>query len=254
MRGISWLAENRLDSQEGLCCMEWVSKYNLGIDIQFQEGITVQTGLRRLPATFTLWGSLTHTGLLTCAYLLPVHEYPPLHPHTLKDLPHLHLHMRQSKIETVMCEHQCKHPPEAASKHDVPKFVSTEKISIKWQVCCTCVMEGRSGNHCWHGKAISITYFECVCVCSLSYPACIAHAPYCHLWPVPFFKIFFPHYLKNGTIFRKNLLNTKCVFWCSLQLLSETFLNLRRTERDMIINIHRSSRKVPVSLSDCNET
>jgi hypothetical protein len=27
MRRISWLAENRLASQEGLCCMEWVSKY-----------------------------------------------------------------------------------------------------------------------------------------------------------------------------------------------------------------------------------
>jgi len=26
MWGISWLAENRLDSQEGLCSMEWVSK------------------------------------------------------------------------------------------------------------------------------------------------------------------------------------------------------------------------------------
>ena len=29
MRGISWLAENRLASQEGLCYMEWVSKYGL---------------------------------------------------------------------------------------------------------------------------------------------------------------------------------------------------------------------------------
>jgi hypothetical protein len=27
MRGISWLAANRLAAQEGLCCMEWVSKY-----------------------------------------------------------------------------------------------------------------------------------------------------------------------------------------------------------------------------------
>ena len=28
MRGISWLAANQLASQEGLCTMEWVSKYN----------------------------------------------------------------------------------------------------------------------------------------------------------------------------------------------------------------------------------
>jgi len=31
MWGISWLAENRLASQEGLCAMEWVSKYSWSI-------------------------------------------------------------------------------------------------------------------------------------------------------------------------------------------------------------------------------
>jgi len=30
----------------------------------------------------------------------------------------------------------------------------------------------------------------CVCVCSLSYPACNAHAPFCHLWPAPLYPIF----------------------------------------------------------------
>jgi len=48
--------------------------------------------------------------------------------------------------------------------------------------------------------------------------------------------------------FLKKLLNTKCVFWFSLQLFSETFLVLRRIERDMIINVHRSACKVPVIL------
>ena len=47
---------------------------------------------------------------------------------------------------------------------------------------------------------------------------------------------------------KKKLLNTKCVFWFSLQLLSETFLILRITERDIIINVLRSSCKVPVIL------
>jgi len=42
------------------------------------------------------------------------------------------------------------------------------------------------------------------------------------------------------------LLNTKCVFWFPLQLLSETFLILRRTERDMIKNVYWSSCRVPV--------
>jgi len=49
--------------------------------------------------------------------------------------------------------------------------------------------------------------------------------------------VFFSHYLKNGTIFEKKLLNVKCVIF-SLQQLSETFLLLRRNERDMIINIY----------------
>jgi len=42
--------------------------------------------------------------------------------------------------------------------------------------------EARSCNHCCSGKAMNITYSECVC--SLRYPACTAHAPYCHLWLV----------------------------------------------------------------------
>ena len=41
-----------------------------------------------------------------------------------------------------------------------------------------------------------------VSVCSLSYPACNAHAPYCHLWPVPLYNTF-PHYVIKGTIFEK---------------------------------------------------
>jgi hypothetical protein len=44
------------------------------------------------------------------------------------------------------------------------------------------------------------------------------------------------------------------VFWFSLQLLSKTFLILRRIRRDIIINVHRSSCKVPLLLSDFNDT
>ena len=36
-------------------------------------------------------------------------------------------------------------------------------------------IQERSRNHCRHGKATNITYSECGC--SLSYPACKAHAP-----------------------------------------------------------------------------
>ena len=67
-----------------------------------------------------------------------------------------------------------------------------------------------SRKHCFSGKARSITYSECVC-CSLSYPACNAHASYCHLWSVQLYNIF-PQYLIKGTIWGQELLNTKRVF------------------------------------------
>jgi hypothetical protein len=47
---------------------------------------------------------------------------------------------------------------------------------------------------------------------------------------------------------KKKLYGIKCVFWFSLQLLSETFLILRRIQRDIITNVHRSSRQVSLIL------
>ena len=64
----------------------------------------------------------------------------------------------------------------------------------------------------------------------------------------------FPHYLINGTVFDKKLFNTKCLFWFSLRLLYETFLIRRRIQRDIIINVQRSSYKLPLFLSDFTET
>ena len=59
-------------------------------------------------------------------------------------------------------------------------------------------------------EAISIMYSE-NCVYRFRYPACNAHAPYCHPWPLRLHSVF-PHYLINGTIFEEKLLNIKCVF------------------------------------------
>jgi len=69
-----------------------------------------------------------------------------------------------------------------------------------------------------------------VCICSLRYPACNAHTPYCHLYHACLCKIF-PHHLIKGKIFGKKLLNTKCVFWFSLRF-CHTFLILRRILRN----------------------
>jgi len=89
-------------------------------------------------------------------------------------------------------------------------------------------------------------YIFRVCIYSLRYPVCNAHAPYCLLWPDRLYKIF-PQYLTNIVV--KKLPNIKCVFGFSRQTPSQIFLILRRNERDIIINVHWSSRKVPVILA-----
>jgi len=42
-----------------------------------------------------------------------------------------------------------------------------------------------------------------VCICSLRYPSCNAHAPYCHLWSAQLYCIF-THFFIKGTILLKN--------------------------------------------------
>ena len=92
--------------------------------------------------------------------------------------------------------------------------------------------------------------FLSVCFCSLSYPTYNVDVPYCHLWFAWLYQIF-PHYLINGTIFEKQLLNIRCLFRFSLQTLSEIFLILRRNERNMYIGLHV---KYPLFLSHFNGT
>jgi len=100
-------------------------------------------------------------------------------------------------------------------------------------------------NHCCRGKSITTTYSECVFE-SLS----IQHKLHvCHIviWGLPDPTYYHTCYLIKSTIFKKMLLNIKCVFWFCLPLLSETFLILRN-ERDVIVNVQRSSHKVPTIL------
>jgi len=99
-------------------------------------------------------------------------------------------------------------------------------------------------------------YTTWVCICSLGYPACNAHAPYCHVWHAPLYNIF-PHFLINGTNFerKKKLLNTKmCVFWFSLQILSETFLIPKRNERGMVNTYIGLHVRYILFLTDFDET
>jgi hypothetical protein len=56
--------------------------------------------------------------------------------------------------------------------------------------------------------------------------------------------IFFLIIWRTSRFSKKKLLNMKCVFWFSLRFLSETFLILRRIERDMVKTVYWSSCKV----------
>jgi hypothetical protein len=85
-------------------------------------------------------------------------------------------------------------------------------------------------------------------VCSLSYPACKVHVPYYNVVRGRYGSTtFFSHYIINGKVFENNLSNTKFVF-LSLQLLSEIFLILRRTERDITIHARTSTCQIAVLL------
>jgi hypothetical protein len=46
--------------------------------------------------------------------------------------------------------------------------------------------------------------------------------------------------------FLENLLNVKCMFWFSLQLLSTTLPTVRRTELNPVTNEQMSSHKIPI--------
>jgi hypothetical protein len=96
----------------------------------------------------------------------------------------------------------------------------------------------------------------CLDAC-LSYPACKAYLTwavlYCHPCPVWLCHIFL-HYFIKGTIFEKMVLNMKCAFWFSLQVLPEKFLIPRRIQRDTALNVHSHHAKYLLFVSYFNET
>jgi hypothetical protein len=95
-------------------------------------------------------------------------------------------------------------------------------------------IEASSCNHCCSGKATSVTYAECVFVAlGIQYEMHVRHIVICGLFVST---NIFPRCLQKTRFSkrRKKKKNLKCVLWFSTQRLSETFLILRRTERDMI--------------------
>ena len=83
-------------------------------------------------------------------------------------------------------------------------------------------------------------YLFWVCICSLTHLACNVQALYCHLWPVPLFKMF-PHCLIKGTIFEKVEHKICFDFICKLPLCLKHFLfwkEVREIWLKMCIRLH----------------
>jgi hypothetical protein len=104
----------------------------------------------------------------------------------------------------------------------------------------------RTCNHCCCGKAIRITYSECVfAALVIQHVMCMGHG---HLWPNGHDNIS-AYYQTNGTTFERKLLRMKPVFFLvPPRITSDTFFILRKTEQGTIKNVYRSSCKVPVIL------
>ena len=81
-------------------------------------------------------------------------------------------------------------------------------------------------------------YITWVCISGPRYPACNAHAPYCHPWSAPLHNIF-THYFIKGTIFgKKNIEHKMCVFIFSVIFVWNIFnykKNLARYDRKCIL-------------------
>jgi len=72
-----------------------------------------------------------------------------------------------------------------------PYHFPVSQLQYKQDRQCTCNVTMRH----IHAKTVAVEKAMCVtqlsvCICGLRYPACNAHAPYCHLWPCPALQYF----------------------------------------------------------------
>jgi len=98
-------------------------------------------------------------------------------------------------------------------------------------------------NNCCSGKAITITHTETDC--TLGYPKCSAHEPYCHMWPAWLYNNF-PHYLIKAQFFKKVTEHEMCV----LILSTIFFWNISHSKKKWAKcdqKLYWSSCKVPVT-------
>jgi hypothetical protein len=99
---------------------------------------------------------------------------------------------------------------------------------------------------------VCVCMYVCVCVCValvIQHAMRMSHVVICGL---PRYTMFF-HIMLKMHHFRKKVTQHKCVFWFLLQHSYETFLILKRTERDIIKYVHSLHVKYPLFLSDFKE-
>jgi hypothetical protein len=130
-------------------------------------------------------------------------------------------------------------------------------ISITYFCVCVCVRARARG---WGHACMCVLPRVCVCVgvgrkagaqeCACALVGLLIHyaTHRRHIIGVLSGSIIF------STIFRKKSPTIKCVFWFSTQRLIESFLILRRIQRDIVIMLERLHVKYPLFLSDFNGT
>jgi hypothetical protein len=146
----------------------------------------------------------------------------------------LHVHLRSTWRES----HEPKHV--AIHRVLIGQLIKIQVLYV-WRNTAA-----RSCNHNSRGKAISITYVECVY--SLSYPTWALS--YCRMWLLRLHLVF-QHYLINGMILGGKIIeHKKCVLIFSTNFVG----NMSHSEKNSVRYYHKcslymSSRKVSVILA-----
>jgi hypothetical protein len=122
-----------------------------------------------------------------------------------------------------------------------------KKIDTRQAMYMSRNIVARSVKHCWHERAITITYskFESVAL-AIQHVMCMRHIILSSA-ASPDLKNLSTIYHKRYD-FRKSYSTQNACFNFSLKVLPGTFLILRITHQDVIINILESSSKVSVIL------